>query len=93
MVNFNYGCETLSADFHTHILKQSSATLYKEKDKVGRNTKKNRQTTTPISNRRYNNWCNNDLLLWFSIFNYRKFCNLDVDFLYCQQILLQINRL
>jgi hypothetical protein len=40
MIYFNYGCKTLSADFHIHIHKQSSATLYKEKDKVGRNTKK-----------------------------------------------------
>jgi hypothetical protein len=69
--------------FDTHILKQSSATLYKEKDKFGHNSKKNHQTTTPISDRRYNNRCNNDLLLWFFIFNYSKFRNLDVDFLYC----------
>jgi hypothetical protein len=40
MIYFNYGCETLSADFHSHIHKQSSATIYKEKDKLGRNTKK-----------------------------------------------------
>ena len=31
MVYFNYGCETLSTHFHTHILKQSSATYTKRK--------------------------------------------------------------
>ena len=66
-----------------HIHKQSSA-MYLEKDKVGRNTKENHQTTTPISDRRYNNWYHNDLLLWVFIFDYSKLCNLDVDFLYCQ---------
>jgi ABC-type transport system involved in Fe-S cluster assembly fused permease/ATPase subunit len=31
MIFFNYGREILSADFHTHIHKQRSATLYKRK--------------------------------------------------------------
>lgn len=53
--------------FHIHILKQSSAALYKEKDKIGHNSRKiiNDNSLSPY--RRYNNGCNNDLLLWFSI--------------------------
>jgi hypothetical protein len=45
---------------------------------------KNPKTTTPISYRRDHNWCDNDLLLWFFVFNYSKFSHLDVNLIYCQ---------